>query len=132
MRNGFNVLWAQLGSRQAEIDLTIRNFGYYLTDLRDSSWNSQIEDIIKLFPFSFLIVEVGIDNDLALERWKNKFQKHDENDLGRMKKTIKYFQPITLPVPYLLLDGPKGSESNVKTILDFINMKHTQSKKSHL
>jgi len=120
IKNGFDVIWEQPWSRQAEIDLTIRNFGYYLTNLNESVWTIQIEKVVSKLPFSLLILEIDVDDRVVKTRWIENHPSFKKKELERLKKTLSYFQPIKLPIPYLVIDGIKDDHKNVESVLKFV------------
>ena len=116
---GRNVVWSQPWSRMAEIELTVRNFGFYLTDLKEKVWKSNIENIIKKLPFNFLVAEISIDNATSTRRWNIK-RKTTSKKLERLKKTQKLFQPFVFSVPYIKLNGTENSIENAEKIVRFL------------
>jgi len=120
IKNGFDVIWEQPWSRQAEIDLTIRNFGYYLTNLNESVWTIQIEEVVSKLPFSLLILEIDVDDRVVKTRWIENHPNFKKKELERLKKTLSYFQPIKLRIPSLVIDGIKDNHKNVESVLKFV------------
>ncbi len=123
LKSGCNVIWTQPWSRLAEIDLTIRNFGYYFTDLNERVWMSKPEDITAKLPFTFLIVEIDVNDKIIVNRWLSSNPNHGTSELNRLKRTMRYFQPLDLRTPHLKLDGNINGSRNVDRILDFLSRK---------
>jgi len=86
IKSGCNIIWAQPWSRLAEIELTIRNFGYYFTDLNERVWVSKVEKITTKLPFSFLVVETALNDNEIIKRWSSRNPNYKEDQLRRLKK----------------------------------------------
>ncbi|MFC1756195.1 hypothetical protein ACFLZK_02270 [Patescibacteria group bacterium] len=118
INSGKNVIWTQPWSRMAEIELTIRNFGYYLTELEGNVWKTNPDEVVKMLPFRFLVAEIDVDNSTSYSRWFKDNKKQE--GLERLEKTQKLFQPYILPTPFVKLDGKENIIQNAQKILNFI------------
>lgn len=119
LKNGNNVIWAQPWSRIAEVDLTIKNLGYYLTDLKSNVWKTNLDNIIEKLPIKIYVVEIQISNEVSLNRWISK-NNSDKSEIKRLIKTQQLFQPLSTNLPILILDGEQNLEINLKLTLDFL------------
>jgi adenylate kinase family enzyme len=120
LKNNSSVVWTQPWSRIAELELTIRNFGYYLTGLGGKVWSTKIKNIVHRLPFNLFVVEVEVKNSVSSERWIQN-NSSDTNQLKRLNKTQKLFQKFSLDVPFLRISGTESSSKNVQTVLSFLN-----------
>lgn len=100
-----NVVWMQPWSRLAEIELTIRNFGFYHTDLKEKVWEEDIDSVVKRLPFIFAVCEIDVEASVAEKRYLKRNRNNLE--IERLRKTNKFFQSYSLPTKYLKLDGNK-------------------------
>jgi len=127
LKNGGVVIWTQPWSRAAEIDLTVRNLGYYFTTLGELVWALKIEEILAKLPFALLIVEMDVDDSTIINRWLTNNPNHKAEELSRLKKTISYFQSIDQIIPYFKVSGNINNKK-VKRILYFIEEKLNKQK----
>jgi len=115
-----NIIWTQPWSRMSEIELTIRNFGYHLTDMKGEVWPSTTDRIIDKLPFKFLVAELYVGNKTSTKRWKER-NIDNPSEFERLIKTQKLFQPFSLPVPYIKLDGTDDVKTNADKLIKFCN-----------
>ncbi|OGC45884.1 hypothetical protein A2V49_04195 [candidate division WWE3 bacterium RBG_19FT_COMBO_34_6] len=118
-----NVIWVQPWSRMAEIELTIRNFGYYLLDLKEKSWTESLDEIIKKLPFIFLIAEIDTDNEKCFQRFYKRFRRLNKIknlEEERLKKTSILFQKLTINIISIILDGNVIPKENATRLVAFI------------
>jgi len=120
LQNSINVVWAQPWSRQAEIDLTVRNFGYYFSELKDCVWKETVDNVWKTLPFKLVVIEIELENNKILRRWQQRNKYYTKADKDRLLKTIKYYQSIKFPFPHLKLSGSENPEKNSLTTIDFL------------
>ena len=126
--NGHNVFWMQPWSRYAEIDVTLKNLGYFLTNLKKSSWGISNDIIVSQLPFRTMLVEVDVPNFVSKERWINNHPNASSKEICRLEKTLNYFQTIDTPLPYYKLDGTKSPEDSAKKVIAFIQKVLNQPK----
>ena len=119
LKSGGNVVWAQPWSRLAELDLTVRNFGYYFTNLKEHVWTTKVAEVATKLPFTLLIIEVDADDNVIISRWLSNNPRHNSDELERLKKTVKYFQPANQTIPCLKING-NTRNANIEPIIDFI------------
>lgn len=119
IKNGENIIWTQPWSRYSEIELTIKNFAYYFTNLRDNVWNTNTELLFNKLPFSFVVIEVIVPRNLSILRTSKKYDK-ENYDEKRLIKTQLLFQSLPNYIPILKVSGEEHLEKSVDMITDFI------------
>ncbi|MFC1722323.1 hypothetical protein ACFL0C_01600 [Patescibacteria group bacterium] len=118
---GFNVIWMQPWSRIAEIELTIRNFGFYHTKSNNNIWIENINGILKALPFTFAVFEIDVTDKLSMERFIIRNNGSTPEETNRLTKTNKLFQKFSLNTPYLKISGNNGKENCLKRLNSYIS-----------
>ena len=119
LRTPSNVVWTQPWSRYSEINLTLRNFAFYFTELAERAWEASPEEITELLPFKFLVAEINTPEHLALERLRKR-KELTAKDMYRFNRTCKLFNRHPSFTPYLTLNGEHSVRANTTNLKCFI------------
>ena len=114
-----NVIWTQPWSRLAEIELTLRNFAYYHSNMREEVWKANIDILVKVLPFRFIVADLILNNVTAKKRFLSKGNK--EFDKNRFQKTCTLFQEYSLDTEHIILCGNSDVPTNSKIVENYLN-----------